>query len=59
MKLTIVGPIEKDDSISEDEFKYLQNDQDIIMTGHVNDTVRYYNIMDVLLFLHIVKDLEM
>ncbi|GEQ07933.1 glycosyltransferase family 4 protein [Staphylococcus sp. EG-SA-6] len=50
VKLTIVGPIEKDDSISEDEFKYLQNDQDIIMTGHVNDTVRYYNIMDVLLF---------
>ncbi|MCE4953882.1 glycosyltransferase family 4 protein [Staphylococcus haemolyticus] len=50
VKLMIVGPIEKDDSISEDEFKYLQNDQDIIMTGHVNDTVRYYNTMDVLLF---------
>ncbi|MCH4436568.1 glycosyltransferase family 4 protein [Staphylococcus haemolyticus] len=50
VKLMIVGPIEKDDSISEDEFKYLQSDQDIIMTGHINDTVRYYNTMDVLLF---------
>ena len=50
VKLMIVDPIEKDDSISEDEFKYLQSDQDIIMTGHVNDTVRYYNTMDVLLF---------
>lgn len=50
VKLLIVGPIEKDDSISENDFNYLQNNHDIIMTGHVNDTVKFYNNMDVLVF---------
>ncbi|MBJ6364976.1 glycosyltransferase family 4 protein [Staphylococcus hominis] len=50
VKLLIVGPIEKDDSISEDDYQYLQNNLNIIMTGHVNDTVNYYNHMDVLVF---------
>ncbi|MGX0915688.1 glycosyltransferase involved in cell wall biosynthesis [Staphylococcus hominis] len=50
VKLLIVGPIEKDDSISEEDYQYLQNNLNIIMTGHVNDTVNYYNHMDVLVF---------
>lgn len=50
VKLLIVGPIEKDDSISSKDYHYLQNNPDIIMTGHVNNTVNYYNHMDVLVF---------
>lgn len=50
VKLLIVGPIEKDDSISKEDYQYLQNNLNIIMTGHVNDTVNYYNHMDVLVF---------
>lgn len=50
VKLLIVGPIEKDDSISSEDYHYLQNNPDIIMTGHVNNTVNYYNHMDVLVF---------
>lgn len=50
VKLLIVGPIEKDDSISQEDFEYLQSNPDIIMTGHVANTVNYYNHMDVLVF---------
>lgn len=50
VKLLIVGPVEKDNSISNDDYKFLQDNPNIIMTGHVNDTVSYYNHMDVLLF---------
>ena len=31
MKLLIVGPIEKDDSISEEDYQYLQNNLNIII----------------------------
>ncbi|MCE5090374.1 glycosyltransferase family 4 protein [Staphylococcus devriesei] len=48
VKLLLIGDPEKDDSISEEDFLYLQNNPSIIMTGHVNNTVNYFNHMDVL-----------
>lgn len=50
VKLLIVGKIEKDNSISKEDFNFLMNDENIVLAGQVSNTVDYYNHMDVLVF---------
>lgn len=49
-KLLIVGELEKDDSIDEEYYKFITKNKDVVLTGHVEQPVNYYNHMDVLLF---------
>lgn len=48
IKLLILGDPEKDNSISVEHFNILKNDKDIILVGHVDKPVNYFNHMDVL-----------
>ncbi|WP_425385601.1 glycosyltransferase family 4 protein [Staphylococcus capitis] len=50
VKLLIVGALEKDNSISEEYYNFIMKNKDIVLTGHVDTPVNYYNHMDVLLF---------
>ena len=50
VKLLIVGALEKDNSIGEEYYNFISNNKDIVLTGHVDQPVNYYNHMDVLLF---------
>ena len=48
VKLLILGNPEKDDSISNDDYQYLLNHEDIVLVGQVSAPVHYFNHMDVL-----------
>ncbi|WP_183957348.1 glycosyltransferase family 4 protein [Staphylococcus hominis] len=48
VKLLMLGNPEKDDSISNDDYQYLLNHEDIVLVGQVPDPVHYFNHMDVL-----------
>ncbi len=50
VKLLVVGKIEKDNTISKEDFDFLNNDADVVLVGQVTNTVNYYNHMDVLVF---------
>jgi len=49
-KLLVVGEIERNDSVSEEILKFLKENEHVVLTGHVSNTVNYYNNMDVLVF---------
>ncbi|MDK9855713.1 glycosyltransferase family 4 protein [Staphylococcus equorum] len=50
VKLLVVGKVEKDNTISKEDFDFLNNDADVVLVGQVTNTVNYYNHMDVLVF---------
>lgn len=50
VKLLVVGKIEKDNSISSEDFDFLKNDHSVVLAGQVDNTINYYNHMNVLAF---------
>ena len=48
VKLLILGNPEKDDSISNEDYQYLLNNENIVLVGQVSAPVHYFNHMDVL-----------
>lgn len=50
VKLLVVGKVEKDNTISKEDFDFLNYDADVVLVGQVTNTVNYYNHMDVLVF---------
>lgn len=47
VKLLLVGPFEDRDTLSTEIKEYIQNEPSIIYTGHVDNTLPYYNVMDI------------
>ena len=47
IKLLIVGPNDKPETINKELFRWAQKNENIIFTGKVSDTEKYYSAMDV------------
>src|SRR5690606_22095829 len=47
VKLLLVGPFEDRDALSTEIKEYIHYEPSIIYTGHVDNTLPYYNVMDI------------